>query len=97
MSKLVIMGTVEVAPERRDQVLPLLMSHRARCLKDEPGTLTFEVTRPRNDDTKVMLYEVYADDAAFEARRNGDSIKQVNAEAAEILVNVSGPRCPPVE
>ncbi len=29
MSKLVIMGTIEVAPGKRDQVLPLLMAHRA--------------------------------------------------------------------
>jgi hypothetical protein len=46
MSKLVIMGTIEVAPGRRDMVLPLLMAHRARCLKDEPGTLQFEVVLP---------------------------------------------------
>lgn len=33
MSKLVLMGTIEVAPEKRAQVLPLLMAYQARCLK----------------------------------------------------------------
>jgi len=27
------MGTIEVAPEKRAQVLPLLMAYQARCLK----------------------------------------------------------------
>ena len=56
MPKLAIVATIEVAPGRRDQLLPLLMAHRARCLKDEPGTLQFEVLAPREDDTKVLLY-----------------------------------------
>jgi len=67
MSKLAIIGTIEVASGRREQVLPLLMAHRARCLKDEPGTLQFEVLLPNDDNTKVLLYEVYRDAAAFEA------------------------------
>ena len=65
MPKLAIVATTEVAPDRRDQLLPLLMAHRGRCLKDEPGTLQFEVLVPREDDTKVLLYEVYRDDAAL--------------------------------
>ena len=39
-------------------------TQRARCLKDEPGTLNFEVLMPHDDNTKVMLYEVYQDEAA---------------------------------
>ena len=58
MSKLVIMGTIEVAPAKREQVLPLLMAHRARCLKDEPGTLQFEVVLPCEDDSRILIYEV---------------------------------------
>ncbi len=68
MPKLAIIGTIEVAPGRRDQVLPLLMAHGARCLKDEPGTLRFEVMISR---AKLLVYEVYQDDAAFDNHRNG--------------------------
>ena len=60
-------GTIEIAPGRRDQLLPLLMAHKARCLKDEPGTLQFEILLPHDDNTKVLLYEVYRDDAAFDS------------------------------
>jgi autoinducer 2-degrading protein len=42
MPRFAIIGTVEVAAGRMNEFLPLLMAHRARCLKDEPGTLNFE-------------------------------------------------------
>ncbi|MCC8952749.1 antibiotic biosynthesis monooxygenase [Bradyrhizobium sp. Pear77] len=97
MSKLVIMGTVEVAPERRDQVLPLLMAHRARCLKDEPGTLRFEVLLPREGDSRILIHEVYQDDEAFEAHRNAPSRAQWLQETTGMDVKVIATRCSPVE
>ena len=73
--------------------LTLLMAHRARCLADEPGTLQFEVLLPREDQTKVLLYEVYTDDAAFEAHWSGPSTNRLREEAAEMIVGVKGTRC----
>ena len=58
MPKLAIIGNLEIVPGHLQRVLPLLMAHRARCLSDEPGTLQFEVLLPRDDETKVLLYEV---------------------------------------
>ena len=73
--------------------MPLLMAHRARCLKDEPGTLQFEVLVPREDDTKVLLYEVYRDDAAFDVHWNGTSVARLRDEAAGMIVKVYGTKC----
>ena len=97
MSKLVIMGTIEVQSDKRDEVVPLLTAHGARCLKDEPGTLEFKVLIPRDDDTKILIYEVYQDDAAFEVHRNGPSIARWRNEAAGMVVKVVATRCTPVE
>jgi quinol monooxygenase YgiN len=98
MPKLAIIGTVEVTPGRRDEFLPLLMAHRARCLRDEPGTLQFEVLLPRDDKTKVLIYEVYRDDAAFDAHLNGASMKRVREEAGGMMVKPPyGTRCALVE
>ena len=44
--------TIEVASGRRDQVITALLAHKAR-LKDEPGTLQFEILLPNDDDTKI--------------------------------------------
>jgi quinol monooxygenase YgiN len=97
MPKFAIIATIEVAPGRRDQLLPLLMAHRARCLKDEPGTLQFEVLVPHEDDTKVLLYEVYRDDAAFEVHRNAPSIARWREDTAGMDVKIHGTRCAVVD
>jgi (4S)-4-hydroxy-5-phosphonooxypentane-2,3-dione isomerase len=55
MPKLAIIATIEIAPGRRDELLPLLQAHRARCLKDEPGTVQFDVLLPHEGDTRVMI------------------------------------------
>ncbi len=94
MPKLAIIVTIEVAPGRRDQVLPLLMAHKSRCLKDEPGvTLEFEVLAPYDDDTKVLSYEVYRDDAAFEVHRNENSIAQLRRDTAGMIVKLHVTKC----
>jgi autoinducer 2-degrading protein len=68
MAKLAIIATIEVAPRRRDELLPLLQAHRARCLKDEPGTVQFDLLLPHEGSDKVMIYEVYQDAATYVAK-----------------------------
>ena len=55
MSKFANVLTIEVVPGRKDEVVALLLAHKAR-LKNEPGTLQFEVLLPKDDDTKVCVY-----------------------------------------
>jgi len=93
MSKLAIIGNLEIAPASRDRLLPLLMAHRARCLSVEPGTLKFEVLLPRDDETQVLLYEVYADDATFQSHWSGPSTNRLREEAQGLIVKVTGTRC----
>lgn len=42
-------------------------TNAAASVRDEPGCLTFDVLRDRSDPDRVWLYEVYVDEAAFEA------------------------------
>ena len=92
MSKFANIVTIEVAPGRRHQVVTLLAAHKARSLK-EPGTLQFEILLPKDDDTKVLTYEVYRDDAAFEVHRNGPFLAQWREETAGMVVKLYGTRC----
>ena len=93
MPRFALVATIEVTTGRRDELLPLLRAHGARCLKDEPGTLQFDVLVPREDDAKLLLYEVYRDDAAFESHRNGASIARFREEAAGMLGKIHATRC----
>src|SRR5262249_10223569 len=85
--------TIEVAPGQRDQFLALVAAHKTRCLNDEPGTLQFEILLPRDDDAKVLSYEVYRDDAAFEVHRNGPSLAQWREETRTMVEKFSVTRC----
>jgi (4S)-4-hydroxy-5-phosphonooxypentane-2,3-dione isomerase len=88
-----IVATFDVAHGRMDEFLPLLLAHRDRCLKDEPGTLRFEVLRPRTEENKVLLYEVYEDDAAFQVHWNGPSVARMRAESIGMVEKLTGTRC----
>jgi hypothetical protein len=45
MGMFAVLATYEIAPEQIVDFLPLLLAHRDRCLKDESGTLQFDVLR----------------------------------------------------
>jgi (4S)-4-hydroxy-5-phosphonooxypentane-2,3-dione isomerase len=92
MPKFAVIATVEITPGHMDEYLPLMMAHRPRCLKEEPGTLQFEVLRPR-EENKLLLYEVYKDEAAFQAHLSGPSRVRQHKEAEGMVVNMSGTRC----
>ena len=96
MSRFANVVTIEVAPGQRDQVVTLLLAHKAR-LKDEPGTLQFEVLLPKDDDTKVRVYEMYRDATAFELHLKGPSLAQWKEETAGMVVTLHGVRCAVVD
>ncbi len=97
MPKLAIVAKIEIAPGCLDKVLPLIMAHRERCLKEEPGTLAFEVLRPEEDDDILLIYQVYRDEAAFDIHWNGPSVERVRQEAGDMAVQITGTRCTVVE
>ena len=76
--------------------LAALAAHKAR-LKDEPGTLQFEILLPKDDDTKVFLYEMYRDADAFEVHLNGPSFAQWRRETAVMVAQLHGVRCTDVD
>jgi quinol monooxygenase YgiN len=96
MPKFANVVMIEVAPGRRDQVVTLLAAHKAR-VKDEPGTLQFELLLPQDDDTKVLSFELYRDAAAFEVHLKGPSLAQLREEIAGMVMKLHGVRCAVVD
>lgn len=93
MPLLAILGTIEAMPGKRDQILPLLKGHSNRCLRDEPGTVQFDVLVPEGDETRLLIYELYRDAAAFEQHRSNPSIAQWRQESAGLIAKVELTRC----
>jgi len=95
MADLVIIATLELEPSTRDELLPIVLRHRERCLREEPGTLVFEVLVPHKEPDRLMLYERYVDRAAFEAHWNGASLATAKTEAGARLKKINGIFCAP--
>jgi len=86
-----VIGTIEVKPGTREEVLRAMLAHRERSLRDEPGTLQFEVLVPNDDANKILLFELYVDTQAFEAHfYRGESIAQMKKEVGHLMASGTG-------
>lgn len=95
MSELAVIATLELEPGTREDLLPILMRHRDRCLQQEPGTLAFEVLVPLGEADRLHLYERYVDRAAFDAHWVGSSLALAKEEAGTRLKGIAGIFCTP--
>ena len=59
--------TLDVRPALREQLLAAITAQGAASLEREPGCLRFDVCVDRDNPNRVLLYEVYEDQAAFDA------------------------------
>lgn len=51
----------------------------------EPGCRRFDVVEPENEADRVLLYEIYADRAAFEAHMRTDHFLRFDADSAGLV------------
>ena len=63
----VVVVFLEVRPERVESFREAMVRQARRCLELEPGCRQFDVCQVPADPASFVLYEVYADEAAFEA------------------------------
>ena len=86
-------ATLDVNPHDVDRLLSALLAHRDRCLSQEPGTLQFDVLRPQDSEGTVILYQLYADEDAFQIHQAGESIKQARAETKGMEMILQATQC----
>jgi quinol monooxygenase YgiN len=77
---------IRIKPENVDNFMKRLLEN-AGAARKEPGCRTFDVLVDPVDRTKVMLYEVYADEKAFEAHQATPHFKKYVAEAVPLLAS----------
>ena len=82
----VLQVDIRIKPENVDAFMRKLAENAAAARK-EPGCRGFDVVVDPNDRTRVMLYEVYADDKAFDAHQQTPHFKKYLAEAVPLLAS----------
>ena len=65
----VLVVNIRIKPDSVDKFMQGLKAN-AREARKEPGCRQFEVLVDPKDSTKIMLFEVYDDEKAFEAFRD---------------------------
>ncbi len=65
----VLIVTLQVKPERRAQFMEAMLGDARGSNLDEPGCLRFDVLQDAEDPNRILLYEVYRDEAAFKVHQ----------------------------
>ena len=89
MPKVALIVEFKLKPGGHAAFDAIIRDHAAGTLADEPGCERFEVLQPKGkegpDTSRVMLCEVYADDAAFQAHTQNPRLARTRA-AYETLI-----------
>ena len=82
----VLVVNIRIKPETVDKFMQALTGN-AREARKEPGCKQFDVLVDPKDKTKVMLYEVYTDEKAFEVHQQTPHFKSYLADAVPLLAS----------
>jgi quinol monooxygenase YgiN len=82
----VLQVNLKIKPENVDAFMQKALEN-AREARKEPGCKQFDVLVDPKDKTKVMLYEIYNDEKAFEAHQQTAHFKKYVAEAVPLLAS----------
>ena len=77
---------LRIKPENIEAFTAKAIENAADSRK-EPGCRQFDVLVDPKDRTKLMLYEVYVDEKAFEAHQQTAHFKRYAAEAVPLLAS----------
>ena len=82
----VLSVAIRIKPENVDAWIKQALEN-AREARKEPGCRHFDVLVDPKDRTRVMLYEIYDDEKAFEAHQQTPHFKKYLAEAVPLLAS----------
>lgn len=84
MKNFVLTVMLRIKPGNEERFMKGVLEN-AREARKEPGCRQFEVLVDPADPRKVVLFEVYDDDKAFEAHQQTPHFKKYLAEAVPLL------------
>lgn len=85
MKGYVITVEFDIAPQHWDSFMPLMAANAEASRRDEPGCRRFDVCVPRDAANRVFLYEIYDDEAAFQAHLQTSHFKSFAAATKEMI------------
>lgn len=72
----VLVVNLEIKADQVDRFMAMALENAKATRETEPGCRQFDVLVDPNERAKVMFYEVYADEAAFQAHQQTAHFKK---------------------
>ena len=82
----VLVVSIRIKPENVERWMKMALEN-AREARKEPGCRQFEVLVDPKEKTRVLLFEIYDDEKAFEAHQQTPHFKKYLAEAVPLLAS----------
>ena len=73
----IIVAPIQINPGFRGRFIEEMVLDAKGSVENEPGCLRFDIVQDGDDPNRIWLYEVYVDEAAFEAAYEGAALHQV--------------------
>ncbi len=86
MSKIAIVGEFTKNEGCFDDFYGLMVKH-ATASRAEPGNLRFDVVVPFKSENRLLIYELYEDQASLDAHAGTDRIKEHREKTKELVEN----------
>ena len=85
MSGFVIIVDFRLRAGAQAQFRRMIDANARASVKDEPGCRRFDVVEPESEPGRILLYEIYEDETAFEAHCRAAHFLAFDAESAPLV------------
>lgn len=85
MAAFALQVNLKVKPQLLDKFMAAILANGKASRETEPGCRAFEILVDPADKTRMMLYEVYDSEAAFQAHQQTPHFKDYLANAVPLL------------
>ena len=82
----VIIAPIQIREGHKEQFIQAIIEDAKGSVNDEPGCLRFDVIQDAGDENRIWLYEVYQDEAAFQAHTQAPHFIKFRDATADIRV-----------
>ncbi|NDI84121.1 putative quinol monooxygenase [Undibacterium crateris] len=93
MKKVALVVSISYQEESKMAFLQVLSDHQQRSLQTEKGTLQFELLQPDELSNTIMIFELYANQEAYEWHEQGASLALFKEQAGAMITALSVQQC----
>lgn len=85
MTRFVVLAQFRIKPGKRERFVELATTDAEAAVANEPGCRRFDVMVPHESSQRVVLYEIYDDQAAFDAHLKTPHLAAFRKGIAELI------------